>query len=89
MSYPEKGAKYAGQDRAAQLCRADGGKVPLPRPRPDIEGAARQELGRRMRDTSTFQMPDNTRDVHMPYVAPHSDEKARMRQEATSGEQDI
>lgn len=25
MAYPEKGAKYAGQDRAAVMCRADGG----------------------------------------------------------------
>lgn len=27
MSYPEKGAKYAGQDRASKLCRAEGGGV--------------------------------------------------------------
>lgn len=25
MAYPEKGAKYAGQDRATSLCRASGG----------------------------------------------------------------
>lgn len=27
MSYPEKGAKYAGEDRAQKLCRAEGGPV--------------------------------------------------------------
>lgn len=27
MAYPERGAKYAGEDRAAKLCRADGGRV--------------------------------------------------------------
>jgi hypothetical protein len=27
MAYPEKGAKYAGEDRVAQVCRADGGSV--------------------------------------------------------------
>lgn len=27
MSYPERGAKYAGQDRAVRFCRADGGEV--------------------------------------------------------------
>lgn len=30
MSYPEPKAKYAGQDRAAKLCRADGGAVTGP-----------------------------------------------------------
>lgn len=27
MTYPVKDAKYAGEDRAAKLCRADGGSV--------------------------------------------------------------
>lgn len=27
MPYPEKGAKYAGQDRVAAVCKADGGAV--------------------------------------------------------------
>ena len=27
MPYPEKGAKYAGEDRVSKLCRAEGGAV--------------------------------------------------------------
>lgn len=47
---------------------ADGGSVPTPKPRPDIEGAARKELGRRMR--MGHPMPDNTKDIKLPYQPP-------------------
>lgn len=47
MSYPEKGAKYAGQDTAARRY-AEGGAVPTPRPRPHMD-AARKHLRDEMR----------------------------------------
>lgn len=85
MAYPVKGASYRNEPK--WLERAEGGAVPLPRPRPDIEGAARQELARRMRDTDTFKMPDNQRNLRMPYQ--QDDTAAERMRKARMTETDI
>lgn len=87
MAYPEKGAKYAGESRVGKICRAEGGAVPLPRSRPDIEGAARAELGRRLKDTDTFKLPDNQRNMRMPYQ--QDEEAAERMRKARMTETDI
>ena len=74
-----------GRDKARSRYES-GGSVPMPKPRPDIEGAARKELGRQMRMGRP--MPDNSDSIKLPYVQPEQSYDEGIKQ-ARSGLQNI
>lgn len=63
-----------------------GGGVPVPMPRPDIEGAARKELAKKMR---TEPMPDNTKSIRMPDQVDDNAVRARYYDMGRSGLKDL
>jgi hypothetical protein len=56
MAYPEKGAKYAGEDRAAKLCRADGGAVEksVDRARTHLRNMTNFDAGMKQKGLGTY-----------------------------------